>query len=69
MNYVAFDPRAGAPRPGDLVWSALPDAPVQEHRSRFARLRSRAQGARARTAPRLEGCPTTNSSASPAASR
>ena len=41
MNYVALDPRAGAPRPGDLVWSALPDAPVQSGRgSVLARLRS-----------------------------
>ncbi len=28
MNYLALDPLAGTPRPGDLMWSALPDAPV-----------------------------------------
>ncbi|MGV8973083.1 MAG: hypothetical protein ACOH10_12245 [Rhodoglobus sp.] len=34
MNYLALDPRIGKPMPGDLVWSALPDAPVQEPRPR-----------------------------------
>ena len=68
MNYVALDPRAGAPLPGDLVWSALPGAPVQEHRPRWRWPRARAARTRA-TAPRLEACPTTTSSISPAASR
>lgn len=40
MNYVALDPMAGKPLPGDLVWSALPDAPAQEDRSRFVRLQA-----------------------------
>lgn len=28
MNNFSLMPRAGAPRAGDTVWSALPDAPV-----------------------------------------
>lgn len=40
MNYVALDPKAGKPLLGDLVWSALPDAPVQEDRPRFVRVRA-----------------------------
>ena len=44
MNYVALDPRAGKPLPHDLVWSALPDAPVQEYRPRWRKaLRHREQ--------------------------
>ena len=40
MNFVALDPNSGKPLAGDLVWSALPDAPVQEDRPRFPRLRA-----------------------------
>jgi hypothetical protein len=43
MNYVVLDQNVGKPWPGDLVWSALPDAPVQEERPRFVRLRSLAR--------------------------
>jgi hypothetical protein len=39
MNYVALDLNTGKPQPGDLVWSALPDAPVAEPRPRRGRLR------------------------------
>lgn len=34
MNYIPLDPKIGKPQPGDLVWSALPDAPVVEPRPR-----------------------------------
>lgn len=33
MNYVALDPHAGTPVPGDLAWSALPGAPVERPRT------------------------------------
>ncbi len=48
MNYVVLDQCVGKPWAGDLVWSALPDAPVQEERPRFVRLRT----AFAKRAPR-----------------
>ncbi|WP_435747739.1 hypothetical protein [Microbacterium sp. PMB16] len=40
MNYITLDPRGGMPLPGDLVWSALPDAPVEQSRApgKLARL-------------------------------
>ncbi|MEV4775890.1 hypothetical protein [Microbacterium sp. LWH12-1.2] len=28
MNNIALTPKSGRPMKGDLVWSALPDAPV-----------------------------------------
>ena len=34
MNNVAFDPNQGKPVEGDLVWSALPGAPVVPPRGR-----------------------------------
>ena len=40
MNYVVLDQNVGKPWTGDLVWSALPDAPVQEERPRFVWLRA-----------------------------
>lgn len=43
MNNVVLDRNVGKPWAGDLVWSALPDAPVQEERQRFVRLRALAK--------------------------
>ena len=43
MNNVVLDHNVGKPWDGDLVWSALPDAPVQEARQRFVRLRGLAK--------------------------
>ena len=40
MNNVVLDSNVGKPWTGDLVWSALPDAPVVEERPRFVRLRA-----------------------------
>ena len=53
MNNVALDPNAGKPMAGDLVWSALPDAPVEVDRAprllvRLVRRLSHRQAARAR---------------------
>lgn len=37
MTHAALDPRAGSPRPGDLLWSALPDAPTVTERTQSTR--------------------------------
>jgi hypothetical protein len=57
MNNVVLDRNVGKPWQGDLVWSALPDAPVREDRPRLVRLKAwaarmasrRSQTAAART--------------------
>lgn len=39
MNNIALTPGSGAPQDGDLVWSALPGAPIVEPPQRWRRFR------------------------------